>query len=139
MESAEHIRLVRTLAAAMRHSWVASLVTEDLPRVRRCRHWVGHHVPDVVAWTPKNGEVQAIGEAKPHHDLWSGRFRDQLQDWTAQEGLTVCLVTSEGSAGELQTVVEATIGNQAHARVRILDGPFWWSRREGSINDWIWR
>ena len=39
------------------------------------------HIPDVVAWTPADGRIHAIGEAKPRYDLWSVRFRLQLLDW----------------------------------------------------------
>ena len=139
MESVEHIALVGSLGAAMRQRWPGALVTEDLPRVRRSRHFVGEHVPDVVAWTPADGRVHAIGEAKPHRELWSERFRLQLLDWLSWNGIPVCLVTSEGYAAELQSVVQVIVGDRAHDLVQILEGPFWWSRRPGRANDWVWQ
>ena len=87
----------------MRRRWPAALVTEDLPRVRRWRHFIGEHIPDVVAWTPTDGRVHAIGEAKPRYGLWSERFRLQLLDWLSADDIPVCLVTSDGYAAELQT------------------------------------
>ena len=138
MESAEHIALVSTLGNAMRHRWPETLVTEDLPRVRRWRHFIGEHVPDVVAWTPADGRIHAIGEAKPHRELWSERFRLQLLDWLSASDIPVCLVTSDGYAAELQSVVQVVVGDRAHALVQILEGPFWWSRRKGRSDDWVW-
>lgn len=137
MESPEHITLVRILGSAMRERWPAALVTEDLPRDRRWRHFIGEHVPDVVAWTPTDGRVHAIGEAKPRRDLWSTRFRRQLLDWLSGNATPVCLVTSPGYAAELQTVVQVVVGDRAHSLVHILDGPVWWSRRRGTANDWF--
>ena len=137
MESPEHIALVGTLGAAMRLRWPRTLVTEDLPRVRRWRHFVGEHVPDVVAWTPADGRVHAVGEAKPHRDLWSERFRRQLLDWVSEGDIVVCLVTSEGYAPELQSVVEVRVGDRAHALVQILEGQFWWCRHPGGPNEWV--
>ena len=99
---------------------------------------MGEHVPDVIAWTPTDGRIHAIGEAKPHRDLWSERFRLQLLDWVSEDGIPVCLVTSEGYANELQCVVQVVVGDRAHARVQILEGPFWWSRRPDKTNDWVW-
>ena len=113
-------------------------MTEDLPRVRRSRRFVGEHVPDVVAWTPADGRVHAIGEAKPHREVWSDRFRLQLLDWLSGNDIPVCLVTSEGYAAELQSVVQVVVGDRAHGLVQILEGPFWWSRRPGGPNDWVW-
>ena len=139
MESPEHIALVSILGAAMRQRWPAALVTEDLPRVRRWRHFIGEHVPDVVAWTPADGRIHAIGEAKPPRELWSDRFRLQLLDWLSGNAFAVCLVTCEGYAAELQAVVQVVVGDRAHALVQILDGPFWWSRRPGTANDWVWQ
>ena len=137
-ESNEHIALVRELSAAMRKRWPAVLVTEDLPRVRRWRQFVGKHIPDVVAWTPANGELHALGEAKPHWDLWSDRFRLQLLDWLSEDPIPICLITSDGYTSELQTVVQVFVGDRAHALVQVLEGPFWWSRRPGEANDWVW-
>ena len=139
MESPEHVRLVCSLARAMGQRWPGSLVTEDLPRVRRWRHFIGEHVPDVIAWTPNDGRVHAIGEAKPHQELWSDRFRLQLLDWLSRNDLAICLITSDGYAAELQTVVQVVIGNRAHTLVHILEGPFWWCRRRGSVDDWVWQ
>ena len=135
-ESSEHVTLVQKLGVAMRERWPTVLVTEDLPRVRRWRHTVGKHVPDVVAWTPTNGRLHAVGEAKPHWDLWSRRFRNQLLDWLSDESIRICLITSEGYAPELQTVVEVVVGNKAHSRVLIIEDEIWWSRRPGTVN-WI--
>ena len=137
MESPEHIALVETLGEAMRRRWPATLVTEDLPRVRRWRHFIGEHIPDVVAWTPADGRVHAIGEAKPHQDLWSDRFRLQLLDWLSADGIPVCLVTSDGYAAELQTVVQVVVGDRAHDRVQIVEGPYWWCRRPDRANEWV--
>ena len=86
---------------------------------------------------PTDGRIHAIGEAKPHRELWSKRFRLQLLDWLSGERVPICLVTSDGYAPELQTVVQVVVGNHAHTRVQILEGPFWWCRREGTANDWI--
>ena len=138
MESPEHIALVAKLCTAMQQRWPTALVSDDRPRVRRCRHFVGQHVPDVVAWTPATGRIHALGEAKPHWDLWSPRFRLQLLDWLSEDVLPVCLVTSDGYTAELQTVVQVVVGNRAHGLVQILEGPFWWSRRPGAANDWVW-
>ena len=137
MESPEHIALVETLGEAMRRRWPTALVTEDLPRVGRWRHFIGDHIPDVVAWTPADGRVHAIGEAKPQQDLWSDRFQLQLLDWLSADGIPVCLVTSDGYAAELQTVVQVVVGDRAHDRVQIVEGPYWWCRRPGSANDWV--
>lgn len=110
-----------------------------LPKISRvCDHYIGEHVPDVVAWTPSDGRIHAIGEAKPHRELWSERFRLQLLDWLSADDIPICLVTSEGYAAELQSVVQAVVGDRAHALVQILEGPFWWSRRPGRTNDWVW-
>lgn len=138
MESPEHIALVGILGNEMRQRWPAALVTEDLPRVRRWRHFIGEHVPDVVAWTPADGRIHAIGEAKPHRELWSERFRLQLLDWLSGNDIPLCLVTSEGYAAELQAVVQVVVGDRAHALVQILEGPFWWSRCPERANDWVW-
>ena len=138
MESPEHIGLVMALGDAMRLRWSNTLVTEDLPRFGRWRHFVGKHVPDVVAWTPIDGRVHAIGEAKPLNDLWSERFRRQLLDWLSEDNIEICLVTSVGYASELQSVVQVVVGDRAHSLVQILEGPFWWFRRPGSTNDWVW-
>ena len=88
--------------------------------------------------TPTDGRIHAIGEAKRYHDLWSERFRLQLLDWVSEDDIPVCLVTSEGYANELQSVVQVVVGDRAHARVKILEGPFWCSRRPGRTNDWVW-
>ena len=138
MESREHIALVEILGVAMRQRWPSALVTEDRPRIGRRRLFFGKHVPDVVAWTPDDGRIHAIGEAKPHGDLWSERFRRQLLDWVSVDDIPVCLVTSEGYAAELQSVVQVVVGDRAHSLVQILEGPFWWSRRPGGTNNWVW-
>lgn len=139
MESPEHIALVETLGAAMRERWPSALVTEDLPRVGRWRHFVGDHVPDVIAWAPTDGRIHAIGEAKRQQELWSERFRAQLLDWVSRDDMPICLVTSQGYANEFQSVVQVVVGDRAHARVEILEGPFWWCRRPGAANDWVWK
>ena len=78
------------------------------------------------------------------NSLKSGRKAARLSyfargslDWLSADDIPVCLVTSNGYAAELQIVVQVVVGDRAHDRVQIVEGPFWWSRRPGMVNDWV--
>ena len=133
MEGDRHTRLVLALANAMRREWPAAHVTEDLPHsVGGARRKVGTHVPDVIARTPGSGEIQAVGEAKPGYDLWSNRFKNQLEDWMEQGSWPICLITCWGHADELRAVWETIAPRRHQTRVRVREGDGWWKAQPGA-------